>query len=88
MRHNPAMLMLTRRPGERVVVGEDVVIEVVEISGQTVRLGIAAPESLPIYREEIWLAIEEQNRAAAQATVDALPGTPANAPGRTAGEQP
>jgi carbon storage regulator len=67
------MLILTRRPGERVVIGEDVLVTVMEISGQTVRLGIAAPEGLPIYREEIWLAVKEENRAAAAAAADELP---------------
>ncbi len=67
MRHNRLMLMLMRRPGERVVIGDDVIIDVVEISGQNVRLGIAAPHGLPVYREEIWLSIKEQNRAAADA---------------------
>jgi carbon storage regulator len=71
------MLILTRRPGERVVIGEDVLVTVMEVSGQTVRLGIAAPQGLPIYREEIWLAVKEENRAAAEAPADALPGAPA-----------
>ena len=73
------MLILTRRPGERVVIGEDVLVTVMEVSGQTVRLGIAAPEGLPIYREEIWLAVKEENRAAAAAAGDALPDAPAAA---------
>ncbi len=76
------MLILTRRPGERVVIGEDVLVTVMEVSGQTVRLGIAAPESLPIYREEIWLAVKEENRAAAAAATDALPA-PSQAPPST-----
>ncbi len=67
------MLILTRRAGERVVIGEDVLVTVMEVSGQTVRLGIAAPQGVPIYREEIWLAVKEENRAAAEAAVDALP---------------
>ena len=67
------MLILTRRAGERVVIGEDVLVTVMEVSGQTVRLGIAAPQGLPIYREEIWLAVKEENRAAAEASADALP---------------
>jgi carbon storage regulator len=74
------MLILTRRPGERVVIGEDVLVTVMEVSGQTVRLGIAAPEGLPIYREEIWLAVKDENRAAAEAATDALPAQAAPAP--------
>jgi carbon storage regulator len=68
------MLILTRRPGERVVIGEDILVTVMGVSGHTVRLGIAAPEGIPIYREEIWLAVKEENRAAAEAGADSLPG--------------
>ncbi len=67
------MLILTRRAGERVVIGEEVLVTVMEVSGQTVRLGIEAPRGLPIYREEIWLAVKEENRAAAEVAADALP---------------
>jgi carbon storage regulator len=67
------MLILTRRPGERVVIGDEILVTVMGVSGHTVRLGIAAPEGIPIYREEIWLAVMEENRAAAEANVDALP---------------
>src|SRR5271170_1364373 len=71
------MLILTRRPGERVVIGEDILVTVMSVSGHTVRLGIAAPGGVPIYREEIWLAVREENRAAAEAQADALPPAPA-----------
>jgi len=69
------MLILTRRPGERVVIGDEILVTVMGVSGHTVRLGIAAPSGVPIYREEIWLAVREENRAAAAANVDALPKT-------------
>jgi carbon storage regulator len=70
------MLILTRRPGERVVIGDEILVTVMGVSGHTVRLGIAAPEGVPIYREEIWLAVKEENRAAAEASADALPAKP------------
>jgi carbon storage regulator len=70
------MLILTRRPGERVVIGDEILVTVMGVSGHTVRLGIAAPQGVPIYREEIWLAVKEENRAAAAADVDALPANP------------
>jgi carbon storage regulator len=71
------MLILTRRTGERVVIGDDVLVTVMGISGSTVRLGIAAPDGVSIYREEIWLAVKDENRAAAAAAdVDAVPQTP------------
>ena len=78
------MLILTRRPGERVVIGEEILVTVMGVSGHTVRLGIAAPQGIPIYREEIWLAVMEENRAAAEANVDALPAQPPAAPGAEA----
>jgi len=71
------MLILTRRPGERVVIGGEVFVTILDVSGQTVRVGIAAPEGIPVYREEIWLAVTEENRAAAEAAGDALRGAPA-----------
>ncbi len=67
------MLILTRRPGERVVIGDEIMVTVIGVSGHTVRLGIAAPSGVPIYREEIWLAVKEENRAAAAASADSLP---------------
>jgi carbon storage regulator len=69
------MLRITRRAGERVIIGDDIVLTVLEVSGQTVRLGIDAPRSLPIFREEIWVAVKRENEAAAKAAPDlALPG--------------
>ena len=67
------MLIITRRPGEKLMVGDDVVVEVIEVSGSSVRIGIAAPKSIPVYREEIWAAVQAENRAAAAAAVDQLP---------------
>ena len=59
------MLILTRRPGERVVIGDNILVTVMGVSGHTVRLGIEAPKGVSIYREEIWLAVEEENRGRA-----------------------
>ena len=73
------MLILARRPGERVVIGDEILVTVMEVSGSTVRLGIEAPQGISIFREEIWLAVKEENRAAAAAAVDALPTKPADA---------
>jgi carbon storage regulator len=61
------MLRISRRAGERIMLGDDTVIEILEVRGQTVRLGIDAPRSLPIYREEIWLEVKRENQAAAEA---------------------
>jgi carbon storage regulator len=71
------MLMITRRPGERLVLGEDIRIEVVEIAGNSVRLGIAAPREIPVYREELWEAVKAENEAAAK-TADLPEPSPAS----------
>jgi carbon storage regulator len=67
------MLIITRRPGEKVMVGDDVVVHVMEITGGTVRIGIEAPRSVPVYREEIYTAVREENRAAAESGPSTLP---------------
>jgi carbon storage regulator len=59
------MLIITRRAGEKIMLGDDIVVHVMEIVGNSVRVGIQAPRSLPVYREEIWEAVKEENRAAA-----------------------
>ena len=66
------MLIITRRPGEKIMVGDEVVVEVIEVSGSSVRIGIAAPKSIPVYREEIWTAVRAENAAAAASEVEQL----------------
>jgi carbon storage regulator len=63
------MLIITRRPGEKIMLGDDVVIEVIEVSGSSVRIGIDAPRSIRVFREEIWRAVRDENAAAADANV-------------------
>jgi carbon storage regulator len=53
--------------------GDEIVIHVMEIVGNSVRVGIQAPRTIPVYREEIWNAVRDENRAAADAAPDALP---------------
>ena len=67
------MLIITRRPGEKIMLGEDVSIQVMEIVGNQVRIGIQAPKSVPVYREEIWEAVKAENQAAADTAPDELP---------------
>ena len=75
------MLRISRRAGERIMLGDDVVIEVLEVRGQTVRIGIDAPRAIPVYREEIWLEVKRENQAAAEAAASgALPALPAKGP--------
>jgi carbon storage regulator len=80
------MLILARRPGERVVIGDEILVTVMEVSASTVRLGIEAPRGVSIFREEIWLAVKEENRAAAEAQADSLPSAPVARPDEDAGQ--
>ena len=61
------MLVLTRRKGQSIVLGDNIEISVVEVSGDAVRLGIKAPKEVSIYRREIYEAICEENISAARA---------------------
>lgn len=60
------MLVLTRKLGESIAINDDIKIVVLQIKGRQVRLGIEAPRDTKIHREEVYLAIQEQNRAAAE----------------------
>ena len=66
------MLVLTRRAGESIVIGDDVVVTVVEVRGEVVRLGIDAPRSVQVHREEVYRAVVEANRSAAAVSDDAI----------------
>ena len=70
------MLIISRRPGERLVVGDNVRIEVIEVSGQNVRIGVDAPREIPVYREELWAAVREANQDAARNSPAKLPDVP------------
>ena len=70
------------------MLGDNTIIEVLEVRGQTVRIGIDAPRSIPVYREEIWLEVKKENQAAAEAAAsDTLPDFPAKAPPSGAADQ-
>lgn len=61
------MLILTRRIGEIVCVGDDVKVHVLSVVGNQVRLGIAAPEDTKVHREEIWRKVQYQKQLESQA---------------------
>lgn len=54
------MLLLTRKRGEKIKIGNDVTVTVLSIYDGKIRLGIDAPENIQVHREEIWLKIREQ----------------------------
>jgi carbon storage regulator len=66
------MLVLTRRAGESVMIGDDVVITVLEARGDVIRLGIQAPRDVQVHREEVWKELQAANREAASPTEDAV----------------
>ena len=59
------MLVLSRKPGERIHIGKDVVVTVLEVSGKLVRIGISAPDHINILRSEVKEQIEKENKDAA-----------------------
>ena len=61
------MLILSRRPGESLTIGDDVVVTVVGVSGNQIRLGITAPREVRVLREEVHKAMQEEKQAAANA---------------------
>ncbi|MCM3740224.1 carbon storage regulator CsrA [Oceanobacillus luteolus] len=66
------MLVLTRKKNEAIQIGDDIEIKILGIEGDQIKLGIAAPKSVDIYRKEIYLDIQEQNNAAANLSLDLL----------------
>jgi carbon storage regulator len=72
------MLVLSRKAGEGFLIGDDIIIKIVEAKGGTIRIGIEAPRDRKIYRQEVYEKIKEQNVAAAQwesLDLDALSST-------------
>lgn len=60
------MLALSRKKNESIVVNNDVEITILEIKGDQVKIGINAPKSVPVYRKEVYMQIQEANKAASQ----------------------
>jgi carbon storage regulator len=66
------VLVLTRQSNQSIMIGNDVVITILEIRGDHVRIGINAPRDVPVHREEVYAAVRQENRAAASPRADAL----------------
>lgn len=64
------MLVLTRKLGESIAIDDHIKIRVVQIKGKQVRLGIEAPKDTKIHREEVYMAIKDQNQQSAQVSQD------------------
>ena len=59
------MLALTRKKGESLILNNDIEITVLEVRGDQVKLGMAAPKSVSIYRKEVYIQIQKENEASA-----------------------
>jgi carbon storage regulator len=64
------MLILTRKLGESVTIGDDIKITILGVRGRQVRLGIIAPQKVTIHREEVYFKIQEENKRAVDSTVE------------------
>ena len=62
-----SMLALSRKKEEAIVINNDIEVVVLEIKGDQVKLGISAPKSVPIYRKEVYLQIQESNKESVSA---------------------
>jgi carbon storage regulator len=66
------MLILTRKQGESVAIGDDIQVTVVEIQGKQVKLGVQAPREIAVHRQEIYEKIQKENIRAAQISQEDL----------------
>ena len=64
------MLVLSRQRDESIIIGDNVVITVVDVRGDKVRLGIDAPVEIPVHRREVYEAIQRENRRATEISAD------------------
>jgi len=67
------MLVLSRKIDERIMIGDQIVISVVDIKGDQVKIGIQAPGHIKVYRQEVYEAIQRENIEAARARPASLP---------------
>jgi len=64
------MLVLTRKKGESIQIGNDIEITITQIKGDQVKIGIKAPKNVEIHRKEVWLEIQDENKAASAGVSD------------------
>lgn len=66
------MLVLSRKTGESIRIGDQIELKILSVDGDQVKLGIVAPKSVKVHRSEVYEAIQEQNKEAMQASPDVL----------------
>lgn len=70
------MLVLSRHRDESIIIGDDIVITIVDIRGDKVRLGIAAPNEIPVHRQEVYDAIQKEREIASNDSETQEPSVP------------
>ena len=68
------MLVLTRKTNQSIMIGDDIAVSVLAIMGEKVRIGIRAPRDVPVFRQEVYLEIQQEQAGDASATADEAPG--------------
>jgi carbon storage regulator len=63
------MLILTRKLGESIIVGENIQISIIDINKKNIKLGVNAPKSIAVFREEVFVKIREENKVASSSGI-------------------
>lgn len=82
------MLVLTRKPGESIIIDGRIVVKVIRMDGDAVRLGIEAPAEVPVHRQEVYEEIQQSNQEALTKTRDNVPRLTSQLRPRPAGGVP
>ena len=77
------MLVLTRKPGEGIIIGDNIIIKIIEMKSGGIRIGIDAPAATKIYRQEVYDRIKDENIGAANWNMDDLNALSGNLESRT-----
>ena len=77
------MLILSRKINEKIIIGNDISISIIEIRGDQVKIGVDAPRNVKVFRQEVYQSMLEENKAAAESLVSAIPDI--NLPSEPAG---
>ena len=68
------MLILSRKTNEKIVIGDSITISIIEVRGDQVKIGVDAPRSVKVFRQEVFEAIQNENKAAVVAVPELLDG--------------
>ena len=66
------MLILSRKIDQKIRIGDDIILTIIEVKGDQVKIGVEAPSDVKVYRQEVFSAIQSENTAANNISVDAL----------------